>query len=728
MDSITAKIRPAGRHVLTIGRELIQDLHAALIELVKNSYDANASKVTLEFSQDECNNIQTLKVSDNGHGMTTDVVLNQWLVPSTDDKLKRKLSPYGKRVMQGRKGIGRYAASILGEDLLLETTDTNGNTTTIYLVWADFENSEYLDQVEILVELSKNSLPSGTTLTINSKFSESEWNKKQFNELMFQLKKLIPPQELPNKHSSDDNFEIELITFNFLGQNINEIIEPFPLLELSDYRIKGSITDSGKCELLYTFQKYKGQEETVPINFSLDKQTSCGNLYFDIRVFDRGSDDIDNLIRKGLKDDQGNYVGKNQAKSLLNANNGIGVYRNGFRIRPLGDPGFDWLELDKRRVQNPSLRIGSDQVIGFVLIESEESSDLIEKTARDGLKNNLAYENLIKITQTVIAKLEEKRSIFRNALSNKKRESIEKVVQEVFSFENLKSEITQHLISTQAPPEVTAKIISYIDKDAEKRQEKLAFIQQQIAIFQAQATLGKLVQYVIHEGRHYISYIRNSIIFLNDDIDKFLTSASTELNLKIKDASGKIDKNVLNLSNLLKRLDPLATGKRGRPIEINLEQELRNAYENAYSFTSLEESYSKNDIILNITGFNNKIIQGYKQDVISLFVNLFSNSLYWMIKNNSEPKRIVVDCIIENELIQFIDYKDSGPGINPELIASEAIFEPGFTTKIDGIGIGLTIAGETANRLGFDLLVLESTDGAYFRLLNKQNKGLKNDD
>lgn len=722
MDSITAKIRPAGRHVLTIGRELIQDLHAALIELVKNSYDADASKVTLEFSQDECNNIQTLKVSDNGHGMTTDVVLNKWLVPSTDDKLKRKLSPFGKRVMQGRKGIGRYAASILGEDLLLETTDTNGNTTTIYLVWADFENSEYLDQVEILVELSKKSLPSGTALTIKSKFSESEWNTKQFNELMFQLKKLIPPQELPNNHSSNDNFQIELITFNFLGQNINEIIEPFPLLKLSDYRIKGSITNSGKCKLLYIFQKYKGQKETVPINFSLDKQTSCGNLYFDIRVFDRGSDDIDNLISKGLKDAHENYVGKNQAKSLLNANNGIGVYRNGFRIRPLGDPGFDWLELDKRRVQNPSLRIGSDQVIGFVLIESEESSDLIEKTARDGLKNNLAYENLIKITQTVIAKLEEKRSIFRHALSNKKRESIEKVVQEVFSFENLKSEITQHLISTQSPPEVTAKIISSIDKDAEKRQEKLAFIQQQIAIFQAQATLGKLVQYVIHEGRHYISYIRNSIDFLDEDLDKFLTSPSFELNHKIKDASGKIDENSLNLSNLFKRLNPLATGKRGRPIEINLEQEIRNAYENAYSFTSLEESYSKNDIILEIIGFDNKRIQGYKQDVISLFVNLFSNSLYWMIKNNSELKRIVVNCIIENEQIQFIDYKDSGPGINPELIASEAIFEPGFTTKIDGIGIGLTIAGETANRLGFDLLVLESPNGAYFRLINKYSK------
>lgn len=726
MNSITTNIRPAARHVLTIGKELIQDLHTALIELVKNAYDADATKVSLEFSLIESDNIQVLKISDNGHGMTTDVVLNNWLVPSTDDKLKRKCSPSGKRIMQGRKGIGRYAASILGEDLLLETIDKKGLKTKIYLEWNDFEKAEYLDQVEIVVDLSTSSLPSGTTLTIKSKLTEFKWNQKQFNELKFQLKKLISPPELPSNNPSNDTFEIELVTYNFLEKDINEIIEPFPLLELSDYRIKGKVTSLGNVELSYTFQKYKGQEETIPIIFSLDRQTLCGDLYFDIRVFDRSAEDIDNLISKGLKDEQGYYVGKNQAKSLLNANNGIGVYRNGFRIRPLGDPGFDWLELDKRRVQNPTLRIGSDQVIGFVLISSEETSNLIEKTARDGLKNNHAYEDLIKITQLVIAKLEEKRSLFRQSLSNKKRISTEKLAQDTFSFENLKNEIKQYLISKNTAPEIIAEIVLSIDKDAEKKQEKLEFIKQQIAIFQAQATLGKLVQYVIHEGRHYISYIRNSIDSLGYYIDKFLNSSTSELTDQIKNTSKEIDKNALDLAKLFKKLDPLAVGKREKPIEINLETEIKNAYENAYSSIVVEESYKKKDILLSITDFDDISIKGYKQDVISLFVNLFSNSLYWMIKNNSDKKHIIINCITEKKQIQFIDYKDSGPGINPELIESEIIFEPGFTTKIDGIGIGLTIAGETANRLGFDLLVLESSNGAYFRLINRKREELEN--
>jgi hypothetical protein len=82
-------------------------------------------------------------------------------------------------------------------------------------------------------------------------------------------------------------------------------------------------------------------------------------LTFDIRVYDREAEAIDSLINRGLKDEYGNYVGKLQARQLLNEYNGIGVYRNGFRIRPLGDADFDWLKLNEQRVQNPSLRIGN---------------------------------------------------------------------------------------------------------------------------------------------------------------------------------------------------------------------------------------------------------------------------------------------------------------------------------------------------------------------------------
>ena len=119
------KIRPAGRHILTIGRDLIQNAHAAVLELVKNAYDADSPDVDIRFRISRDRESHYISIIDHGHGMTRDDVINKWLVPSTSDKLIRRDSPSG-RVMQGRKGMGLYAASVLGRDLLLETVTPEG--------------------------------------------------------------------------------------------------------------------------------------------------------------------------------------------------------------------------------------------------------------------------------------------------------------------------------------------------------------------------------------------------------------------------------------------------------------------------------------------------------------------------------------------------------------------------------------------------------------------------
>ena len=140
-------------------------------------------------------------------------------------------------------------------------------------------------------------------------------------------------------------------------------------------------------------------------------------LTFD--AFDRDNDAIESLIGRGLKEESGNYVGKNQARQLLNAYNGISVYRNGFRIRPLGDADFDWLKLNARRVQNPSLHLGNNQAIGYVHIESNYWSDLEEKSARDGLKDNEAFNRLKEVTLAVIRQLERRRFEYRRKAGTK---------------------------------------------------------------------------------------------------------------------------------------------------------------------------------------------------------------------------------------------------------------------------------------------------------------------
>ena len=357
----TYRIRPAGRHILTIGRDLIQDVYAAVVELVKNAYDADSPDVNIKFMANPDHSGYSIIISDHGHGMSRDTVINKWMVPSTRDKLDRRTSPSG-RLMQGRKGIGRYAASLLGTDMFLETVSDEGEKTTVYVVWGNFEDAEYLDDVEILIETTEVSEPPGTQLTMEG---DSEllagWDKEQFKKLRFELKKLKSPV---NSALSSDDFCINLKVEGFPGvEDITETIEPFPLFDLFDYKIAGKIGADGKGTLTYSSQKVRNTaDESIPFDFG--EPTGCGELDIDVRVYDRDKDAIDSLIGRGLQDEFGNYVGKLEARRLLNASNGIGVYRNGFRIRPLGDPEFDWLRLNEQRIQNPSRKIGSNQVIG----------------------------------------------------------------------------------------------------------------------------------------------------------------------------------------------------------------------------------------------------------------------------------------------------------------------------------------------------------------------------
>lgn len=162
------QIRPAARIVNTLGKELIKDDLAAIVELVKNSYDADSPNVKVSFKYEEDEKALVIIISDSGHGMSRDTVINKWLVPGTSDKLERKRSPKKKRQLQGRKGIGRYAAGILGQELFLSTVDESGKKTELLMDWSDISQHTYLDEVDILVETSPTKSDSGTHIEIKN--------------------------------------------------------------------------------------------------------------------------------------------------------------------------------------------------------------------------------------------------------------------------------------------------------------------------------------------------------------------------------------------------------------------------------------------------------------------------------------------------------------------------------------------------------------------------------
>ena len=709
-------MRPSGRHILTIGRDLIQDGYAAIIEIVKNSYDADSPDVNIIFKATKDRSQYTIIIEDHGHGMSRDTVINHWMVPSTDDKKKRRTSPNG-RIMQGRKGVGRYAASILGNDLLLETS-TKNELTTVYIEWSAFEKAQYLDDVEILVESKKKYIPSGTRLTITGDNEQlSEWNQKQIDKLKFELKKLISPiNNVLIDNEIEDVFEINLKFENFLMNQNNitkELIKPYPIFDLFDYKIEGQIDVNGNGNLVYTSQKAKNTI-TETIQFDFGSSTGCGELFFDIRVYDREKEAIESLIDRGLFDESGKYLRNLQARQILNQYNGIGVYRNGFRIRPLGDADFDWLKLNEQRVQKPTLRIGSNQVIGFVQIQSEEQSNLIEKSARDGLKENGAFNRLKEISRRVIACLEERRYSYRKKVGlSRYSNKIEKQFEKLFFFKNMKNNITAKLRKGDVDKNITSEIIQLINNEEENNSRIINDIRQSVAIYQGQATLGKIINVVLHEGRHPLNNFKNQIPNLEYFINTYIKKQNLEILKKIIPISKDIGENAKIFVDLFRRLDPLAAGKRGNkkllPLKVTIEE----------VFNVFESIIKENNIITNVNGSDEFSFSCWYQDIYAIFTNLIDNSIYWMNEKNTSKKEIKISIVTDGNNLQYIDYKDTGPGIESNLIIDKVIFEPEFTTKQDGKGLGLAIAGEVSIRNGLELKAFDCKDGAYFRLQMK---------
>jgi signal transduction histidine kinase len=711
----THTIRPAGRHILTIGRDLIQDQYAAIVELVKNAYDADSPAANVTFRLDEKTQALTITVKDNGHGMSRDTIIDKWLVPSTDDKFQRKSSPNG-RTMQGRKGVGRYAASILGNDLLLETITDEGEKNTVYIEWKHFEDAKFLSDVEILIDTTSTNLPSGTSLTIVAdKQHFVDWDEKQIRKLEFELKKLVSPvAEEDSEIDTSDEFSIFLEYKDFFADPENnniKKIKPFPVFNLYDYKISGVIDSDGTGELTYFIQKAKNTVDvTIPIN--LGSKTGCGSLKVDIRVYDREAPSIEQLISRGLKDDKGNYVGKREARNLLNQYNGIGVYRNGFRIRPLGDPEFDWLSLNKRRVQNPSLCIGSDQAIGYIQIESEETSNLEEKSARDGLKENEAYESLKKIVlETVIRELEIRRFQYRNKAGlSRHTVKVEKELERLFSFDSLREGIRKKLTKSGVDKDTANDIIEIISKEEQEKTRIVDDIRQTVAIYQGQATLGKIINVVLHEGRRPLNFFKNQIPNLNFWAKELKENYEPEtLNELIPIAEG-LGQNADAFVKLFGRLDPLASGKRGKRKDFDLKKSITGA------FKVFENELLENKITHEISADKDVPFHGWTQDIYVIITNLIDNSIFWMVEKKSTNRKISVEISNSEEGLNFIDYHDSGPGIEKHLIENEVIFEPEFSTKSGGTGLGLAIAGEAASRNKLHLKAFDCKSGAYFRL------------
>ncbi|EJW9088180.1 ATP-binding protein, partial [Campylobacter jejuni] len=589
------KIRPEARLIKTIGEGLIKNPYAAVVELIKNSYDADSEivivsiELTNEYVYDKKQKFLKFTIEDDGEGMSLETIKNTWMVPATSYKVNKQYSSKKKRVVQGKKGIGRYASAILGDFLRITTTDLNGMTSIIEIDWKQFDDGKFLDEINIPYECNRTNLKSGTKIEIYSSIEvyydeikqqyqdKINWNKDQ-NKLLFkELRKLLVPT-----NKSNETFEIIFLNNGLDKLDIddkNEKIEPFPVLDSYEYRIKGKISSNGKGFLFYENKNFENSNEKIELDLRDTCGNTCGNIEVDLRVFDLDPDVIQNLVneQKGKEE----KLGKSEFKALIKEFSGVGIYRNLFRIRPYGDCDFDWLGLNARRVNNPTMSISTNQIAGFVSIESENKSNLIEKSDREGLKENENYDNLKKILLEVLSEVEKRRYEFRK---NTKRgrvvaNNIKDTIRDVFSFDDVNNKISVILHKANIDAHIIEKVQFELKQEEIKKNNGLKNIEEVLAMYEAHAALGKLVLYVLHEGRKPMQIIGLKLNNLKKSLQRFIKTKDESIEQDIKKYNEDSLSQLEKLSNLFKRLDPLMITRSSRRKEVNLYQNALNNYE-----------------------------------------------------------------------------------------------------------------------------------------------------
>ena len=714
---------PTGRLIMSIGKDLIKDLPAALVELVKNSYDADASNVKITYSKHD--KFLELVVEDDGHGMSEDTILTAWMVPSTDYKLKNKMSPKG-RVYQGQKGIGRYAVSLLGNKLQLITVK-DGTKTTANFNWDDFNSEKKLSDIPIEITSNETDENSGTKLIITNEYDNKlieQITEKDAIKIEKELSKLL---------FGVKNFKIIMEYKNFFNDKKLNNCKELSQIDLNDswhYKLSGKVYSDFSYDLNYR-NFYTSESKNFKGNFNdglVENLSSCGVVNIDYRVYDKDSTGIE-VIMNFVNDNKNTNLTKREVMNLLTDQSGISIYRNDFRIRPYGDKGFDWLNLDKKRVQNPRFAIGSEQISGRISIESEINSGLKEKSARDGLYENSNFDTLCRIAVLSLNILERERFNYRHQKSNidRKKKDVENLLDFSKLEQNINLAIENYYSNLTNSYNDVNKIINYLQNIVEKeikemkneKKEELSEAKENISIYQKHATLGNVISVILHESRKPLGWYNTKLPAMRRKINKY--KHNNEISNTIYDSiSADIERLSLEakrMSDFYGRLDPLTSNKRKKRKSVNLKKEFEavvEIFQSKIDEQKIEIQYEfHKDINLNIV----------EEDLYMALTNIIENAVFW-VSYSKHNNKVIKFRALSKENENIIEIIDNGPGISSEDIIDNLIFIPGYSKKNsvlgeNGTGLGLSIAGEAIQRNEGSLEAVDFNDGAYFRIIFK---------
>ncbi len=715
------RIRPYARLLTMLGEQLIKNERIALMEIIKNSYDADSKwvKITFENFEEDYSITSESKIiiEDAGDGMSLETIKNCWLNPATPNKLQQKKDkPKTKlgRIVQGEKGIGRFAVLKLGRVVeIITKTENDVREHVVRFDFSDYDddflsvkNSKqeiFLDEIEVSIfsrpprcfientsKLGNNLIKrpaKGTKIEISE--LKGSWTQNKVEKVFKDVSRLQPIFESFQKNSNDfriyfyinDNYQhlsetyLEKLKFllkeravlkiengrfdigeNVFTFNLNKV--PYTLL-LNDPLVRGDLF----------FRKRFGKEAEV-LNH---RDISCGSFSFEFYIFDLAP-------RASIK-----YKLDNDDKQNLREHR-IYLYRDGIRVYPYGDPDDDWLRIDVTRgTISASTMLSNDQIVGVVNITQKENPDLKDKTNREGLiEHGTATEDFITLIQIFLSYIR-KRFYSRYLIDqkNKNAHDVFKTGQVQQSIDELKASVPDNKKAQEAIESVTKAYQTernYLVHRAEATEELAGVgLSVETASHDIMAILGKVflnIDSLISElmGNNELDreYILKELQSIRGGFS-FIESQLRDIQLLFK--STKKRRKSINVSDIIVKVERL--------------------YKNLMN---------KQHITCSVKTIGSPLLAKTTDAVLlQLLLNLFDNSVYWLSQIDSNKKEINI--ILNGSKGQMI-FADNGPGISTS--DSPYIFEPFYSGKgEEGRGLGLYIARQLLDRYDYSIDLVE---------------------
>ena len=349
-----------------LGEELNPSPDQGLLELVKNSYDANARECVVELI-DTNSAGGSVRISDDGDGMILDEIINGWLVLGKSSKNIRKLTRL-KRIPAGNKGLGRLAALRMGEvaELFTRPRSERNLEHILKIDWSSFASADLVENVPLAISTeSREARPeNGTDIFIRDlRQRVGRWDVKRLARAMILL---------ADPFGEDESaFKPRLISPEY--SDLEKLVSQRYFTE-ADYHLSAKVKN-GKVSATVADPNgrvfFEAKHEEILRDESKGNY-ECPDATFDFWVFI--------LSRTSF---ESHNVSLAQVKEWLGSFGGVHFYHNGLRVSPYGNPGHDWLDINLLRTRNPEERPGTNTSIGKVEV-IDRKAILVQKTDRSG--------------------------------------------------------------------------------------------------------------------------------------------------------------------------------------------------------------------------------------------------------------------------------------------------------------------------------------------------------